>query len=104
MIQEILKSFFPQRILWLSNGHHEIFCKLRWWIGVTIGNRFVLVYFMFHGILIILGGINFCSKLIIFVGLTKEKNVRTKSILGSNESTKSPWLFILDDCNEHKVV
>ena len=38
------------------NWSFEIICKVRGWIGVTIGKIFVLVYFMFQGIWIILEG------------------------------------------------
>jgi hypothetical protein len=54
----------------MYKGHHEIFSKERgWWIGVTIGKVFLLIYFMFHGIAIILGGIYFVVKICNFAGM-----------------------------------
>ena len=48
MIQEIIKKFFSiEEFI----GHQEIFGKVKGWIGVTIGKIFLLVYFMFRGIL-----------------------------------------------------
>ena len=53
----------------MYTGHREIFCKVRGWIGVTIGKIFVLVYFMFQGIWIILGGVFFLVKINHFGGI-----------------------------------
>ena len=57
------------KILWMYTGHRKIFCKVRGWIGVTIGKIFVLVYFMFQGIWIILGGVYFLVKINNFGGM-----------------------------------
>ena len=48
----------------------EIFCQVRGWIGVTIGKIFVLVYFIFLGIWIILGGIYFFHQIYLYFYLT----------------------------------
>ena len=69
MIQEIITSFFPWKISWMYTGHHEILCKVRGWIGVIIGKIFVLVYFMFQGIWIILGGVYLLVKINNFGGM-----------------------------------
>jgi hypothetical protein len=53
----------------MYTGHCEIFCKGRGWIEVTIGKILSLVYFMFHGILIILGCIYFLVKINNFGGM-----------------------------------
>ena len=78
MIQEIITSFFPWKISWMYTGHHKILCKVRGWIGVIIGKIFVLVYFMFQGIWIILGGIYLLVKIINCGGMGRPPPLRGK--------------------------
>ena len=68
----------------------------REWIGVTIGKIFVLVYFMFQGILISLGCIHFLSKLIILVEWVFNLTVPLHRISTVHEYLNKSMLFVKD--------
>ena len=53
----------------MYSSHHEVFWKVGGLIGVTIGKIFVLVYFMFQGIWISVGGIYLLVKINNFCGM-----------------------------------
>jgi hypothetical protein len=56
-------------MVWMYTGHRNIFSKVKGWKGVTIREIFVMVYFMFQGIWIILGGNYFLDKTNNFGGM-----------------------------------